>query len=133
MSSAQTSKAFWRVAAPYPQKGRSFSIWLNPNEREFLEFKAEGIPLGSYIKDRALADLPKKARRRGNIVDEKALAQALSLLGRSRLSSNLNQIARAANIGTLLLTPDVVEDIESACEAVRIVRKLLVEALGLKS
>lgn len=133
MSSPQTSEAFRRVAAPYPQKGRSFSIWLNPAERAFLEAKAGAAPLGSYIKDRALTDQPKKKRRRGNIADDKALAKALALLGQSRIGSNLNQIAKAANIGTLPVTPDIVEEIETACETIGIVRSLLIEALGLKA
>jgi hypothetical protein len=61
------------------------------------------------------------------------MAKALALLGQSRLASNLNQLAKAANIGTLPLTPDVEEDLQDACAHVWEIKALLIRALGLKS
>jgi hypothetical protein len=50
-------------------------------------------------------------RRSGLAIEgRKALAQALALLGRSRLSSNLNQLAHAANIGTLPIDLDTMAE-----------------------
>jgi hypothetical protein len=38
----------------------------------------------------------------------------LALLGRSRLANNLNQLAYAANIGSLPLTPETEEELQAA-------------------
>ncbi|MBV1800154.1 hypothetical protein [Siccirubricoccus sp. G192] len=50
---------------------------------------------------------PLRLRRTGLAVeDRQALAKALALLGESRLSSNLNQLAHMASIGALPVTPE---------------------------
>ncbi len=54
------------------------------------------------------------------------------MLGKSRLSANMNQIAKAANRGTLPLTPDLVGDLNAACSDIKYMRWLLVSSLGLK-
>lgn len=40
------------------------------------------------------------------------LALLLSELGQSRLASNINQLAKAANMGTLDITPEIEREIE---------------------
>lgn len=132
MTAPLTSQAFQGAASKPVAEARSFSIWLNAHERAFLEAQAGDAPLGAYIKSKALTDAPFNRRRRGTVADEKALAKVLALLGRSRIANNLNQLAKAANIGTLPLTSDVVEDIEEACRSVSEIRQLLIHALGLK-
>ena len=48
-----------------------------------------------------------RTRRSGlPVADREAHAQAVALLGRSRLASNLNQLARAVHIGVLPTTPE---------------------------
>lgn len=133
MSAAPTSRAFERAANKPKPPARSFSIWLNSNERALLEDRAGNAPLGAYIKSKALDGGQSSRKRRATVADEKALAKALSLLGQSRIANNLNQLAKAANIGTLPLTPDVADDLKEACHVVRETRALLIEALGLKS
>lgn len=91
------------------------------------------MPLGAYIKAKALGDKPLRIRRTGLAVeDRRTLAKALALLGRSRLSSNLNQLAHAANIGSLPMTPETEAELLSALRDVREMRRLLMAALGLK-
>ena len=63
--------------------------------------------------------------------DHKALAQVLAALGGSRLSSNLNQLARGVNTGTLPVLPETEEDIRQACADVATIRKALIDALDL--
>ncbi len=76
---------------------------------------------------------PVRRRRTGLAVeDRKALAQLLAMLGRSRLASNLNQLAHAANIGALPVTPDLETELNTALFDVRELRRLLLLALGLK-
>lgn len=118
---------------PKRRRQAPFAIRLNRSERARLEQEAAGAPLGTYIKAKALGDPPLRMRRTGHSVeDRQALAQALGLLGQSRLSSNLNQIAKLANTGSLPLTPEVEAELLAALHEVRTIRRLLMEALGLK-
>ena len=61
------------------------------------------------------------------------LAKSMGELGKSRLASNLNQIAKAANIGALPVSPELEDELSEACGAIQDMRDLLVKALGLKS
>lgn len=111
-----------------------FSLRLSLAERERLSDEAAGAPLGTYIKAKVLGGVPPLRMRRSGLAleDRKALAQALALLGRSHVANNLNQLAHAANSGSLALTPETESDLTAALEAVREMRTLLLTALGLK-
>jgi len=61
------------------------------------------------------------------------LACALSALGQSRLSNNLNQLARLAHIGALPLSPEVEAELMSAFADIRTIRDMLMKALGAAS
>lgn len=116
-------------------KPAPFSLRLTETERTRLLAEAKGAPLGAYIKARALGSaVPMQMRRSGLAVeDRQALAKALALLGNSRLASNLNQLAQAANFGALIVTPETEGELREACAVVREMRALLVMALGLKT
>lgn len=125
--------------APSPKKARKtraapFSLRLSDSERARLALEAAGAPLGAYIRAKVLGGtVPVRTRRSGLAVeDRRSLAEGLALLGRSRLASNLNQLAHAANIGALPLDPETLADLADAIDAVREVRRLLIAALGLK-
>lgn len=110
-----------------------FSIRLTESERERLTAEAKGMPLGAYIKAKALGDEPIARRNTGFAVeDRQALAQALALLGRSHIANNLNQLAHAANIGTLPMTPETEDNLRETIRAVRSIRTLLLRALGMR-
>lgn len=80
-----------------------------------------------------MAGKPIRARRTGlALEDRQALAQALAFLGRSRLANNLNQIAYAVNIGSLPVTPETEAELMAALNEVFKIRRLLMQALGLK-
>ena len=110
-----------------------FSLRLTFEERAMLEKAANGVPLGAYIKAVLFdGDLSKVRRRNTNpIADHEALGRVLGGLGGSRLSSNLNQLARAVNTGTLPVHPETEEDIRKACAEVAAMRAELIKALGL--
>lgn len=114
-----------------------FSLRLNGDERARLAMEAAGAPLGAFIKAKLLGGpMPaaRSARATGiSMQDRQAFAQALGLLGKSRLSSNLNQLARLANIGALPLTPEVEAELIAVLQEVRSIRALLLMALGLKA
>lgn len=129
---------FRTAAKPSARRRRPapFSIRLSATERERLINEADGAPLGGFIKARLLGGEPPPKRRKRVIApveDREMLARALSMLGRSRLSSNLNQLARLAHIGALPLTAEVEAELMSAFADIGTIRDLLVKALGLKS
>jgi hypothetical protein len=57
------------------------------------------------------------------------MAEALALLGQSRIANNLNQLAYQANIGALAIDEDTRGQIDEAYLFVAEMRGLLVKAL----
>jgi hypothetical protein len=123
------AKARQRAKRPAP-----FSLRLTETQRARLVHEANGVPLGGYIKAKLLASPAVRTRRTSlTVEDRKSLAQVLALLGQSRLANNLNQLAHAANIGALPVTPDIEDELRAALFEVRDLRRLLLTALGFKS
>ncbi|MFC5583805.1 hypothetical protein ACFPOD_01675 [Nitratireductor kimnyeongensis] len=116
-------------AAKYPPP---FSLRLTHAEKARLLAEAGRKPLGAYIRERLLgADAaPRKRLRNSPVKDQEALARALAALGQSRLSSNLNQLAKAVNTGSLPVTPETEADLQQACRDVSALRADLLRALG---
>ena len=73
---------------------------------------------------------PRRTRGKFPVKDQAALAKALALLGGSRLSQNLNQLARAVNIGALPVTPETEGQLREACRAVDEMRADLLRAIA---
>ncbi|SMD07222.1 plasmid mobilization relaxosome protein MobC [Primorskyibacter flagellatus] len=109
-----------------------FSLRLSKEERAKLETAAAGMPLGPFIKAKLLdGDLsPRRTRGGAPVKDHAALARALGLLGNLRLANNLNQLAKAANVGALPLSPEVEAELMATCAAVLAIRAELMKALG---
>ena len=57
---------------------------------------------------------------------------ALPGLGKSRLSSNLNQLARAVNSGSLPVSPETEKAILEACAEIKTMSNNLTKALGVE-
>lgn len=119
----------------YGQRGKRaapFSLRLTFEERAQIEKNAGSMPVGAYIKSLLLADdAPKyRARRKTPVADHAALAQVLACLGATRIANNLNQLAHATNIGSFYVDEDTKRAIREACNDVRIMRQLLMQALG---
>lgn len=66
------------------------------------------------------------------VEDRTALARTLALLGQSRISGNLNQLASLGHIGALAMTPETEEELRATLAEVRHIRRLLLAALGLR-
>ena len=111
-----------------------FSLRLTFEERAKLERDSAGMALGAYIRSRLLDPDLVAPRKRGKfpVKDHQALAQLLGLLGQSRLANNINQLARAANTGSLPVTPDVESALLSAVGDVSEMRQLLIQALNIE-
>lgn len=111
-----------------------FSIRFTDDEKARLLAAAGNLTLAAYIKARLFADLPAVPRQRSpSPCDRKMMSQALALLGQSRLSANMNQIARAANLGVLPLDPELIADLNAACSDIHFMRETLLAALGRKA
>ena len=110
-----------------------FSLRLTFGERAALEKAAAGMSLGAYIRSRLFVGNlpPRRTRGKFPVKDHTALGKVLGELGRSRLANNLNQLARAANSGSLPVTPDTEAELRRACAEVRQIRADLISALGL--
>ncbi len=111
-----------------------FSLRLTFEERAALEKEAGNKPLGAFIRSKLFrgSEAPRKQRTRSRkpLKDDKALAELLGKLGQSRLASNINQLAKASNTGSLPVTPDTEQALQNACNDVRVMRMLLMQALG---
>ena len=110
---------FQKSAKQKPKRSPPFSLRLTAEERTQLETDAGRQPLGGYIKSRLFDGSPPKRRRKtAPVYDDKQIATVLAVLGRSRLSQNMNQIDKAANTGTLDATPELHQEIIDACNEV---------------
>jgi len=108
------------------------TLRLTPEERERLEELAAGMTLSAYIRACVFAQEMRRRKHRPKTVvaDKKAAAEALALLGQSRIASNLNQLAYHANIGALEIGEVEKAQIAEAHAQVKSIRSLLMHALG---
>jgi len=109
-----------------------FSIRFTFEERARLDDERGRKTLAAHIRDRLFGQDAGLRRKPGNspIKDFEALGRVLGALGASRLSSNLNQLAKAVNTGSLPVTPETEADLVAACEEVKALRIDLLRALG---
>lgn len=110
-----------------------FSLRLTVEERAKLQELAGDMSLSSFIKDNLFKSTGVKLRRRRRkpIKDQKLIAQVLAVLGKSRLSQNMNQLAKACNTGTLPLLPEVEQELRQACADIKQMRLMLMQGMGL--
>lgn len=108
------------------------TLRMTPEERAKLEELAAGMTLSAYIRACVFAEDTKRRKKRPKTVveDKKAAAEALALLGQSRIASNLNQLAYHANIGALIVGAAEKEQIAEANAHLASIRSLLMQALG---
>lgn len=127
---AITSKTAGTARTRHPAP---FSLRLTHEERARLFAAAGRKPVGAYIRERLFGDEAAPRKRQGNspIKDHEALGRVLGALGASRLSSNLNQLAKAVNTGSLPVTPETEADLKKACREVSAMRADLLRALGI--
>lgn len=119
--------------APSTNRATPLSVRFTAAEKARLKELAGSMPIGQYIRAQSLqGNTVPRAARRSPVKDAEPLAQLLGLLGQSRLGSNLNQIAKAANQGSLPVTQEVEDDLRHACADVFEMRVLLLRALGLQ-
>jgi hypothetical protein len=111
-----------------------FSLRLTKAEKAYLKQQAGNRSLNAYMREKLLGDkaTPRKETRQPGIDDEQ-YAKLLGMLGDTRYSSNLNQLAKHANMGTLDVSNNTEQQLEDAYMAILAMRDALFMALGLKS
>ncbi len=124
------SVSFQSVSNPELDKRPTpFSLRLTRGERAMLDERAGNQPLGAYIRGQLLGEinLTKRRVQRKPKVSDKNLSMVMALLGDQRIASNLNQLARHANMGTLDVDDETLEQIQDACAAMIAVRNYLLD------
>lgn len=114
-----------------------FSLRLTFEERARLNDEAGDMTLSDYVRSKLFQDgytalLKPKRKRKTPIKDHAALAQVLALLGKSHIANNINQLARAANTGSLPVNIETERALNDAASDVARMRKMLIEALDLQ-
>lgn len=109
-----------------------FSLRLTAEERQKLDAAAGPQTIGDYIRSQLFETTSsRRTRFRRPLQDEQALSTVLAELGRSRLSSNLNQLAKAVHSGSLPVSKETEMAILEACAAVKGMSNNIAQALGL--
>ena len=107
------------------------SIRFSDTEKLALKEKAGNKPVGRYIRELVLADISDPGRKtRLSQHDHEAISRLTAKLGQSRISSNLNQLAKLANMGSLPVDDEVTADLNAACTHISEMRSSLLRALG---
>lgn len=115
--------------ADYPPP---FSLRLTYEERARLDAERGSKTLAAYIRERLFGvdAAPRKKRGNSPVQDKEALGRIAGALGQSRLSQNMNQLAKAVNSGSLPVTPETEAEIKEACREISEMRAELLAALG---
>lgn len=127
--SGRTAATFNKVAKGARVSLSPLTLRLTAAERTRLEELAVGMTLSAYARACLFAD-DAKLRPSDAVADKKAAAEALALLGQSRIASNLNQLAYHANIGALIVGETEKDQIAEANMHLLAIRALLMQALG---
>lgn len=141
--SGSLTDTFSRAAKPSPKAKRKapppITFRATEDERAAILKAAGAMSLSAFIRLKVLADLDIEAPRRkasrkrhAPSAELAVLAQILGGLGQSRLSQNMNQIAKAANMGALPVSAELETELFEACAAIQDMRKRLIEAMGVK-
>ena len=126
---------FNKIAKPEAKKADyppPFSLRLTYEERARLDAERGSKTLAAYIRERLFGvdAAPRKKRGNSPVQDKEALGRMAGALGQSRLSQNMNQLAKAVNSGSLPVTPETEAEIKEACREISEMRKELLAALG---
>lgn len=119
--------------AKQSERAAPLSIRFTDSEKVRLKDLAGSTPLGQYIREKVLDGASAtRARVQSPVKYAEPLGQLLALLGQSRLANNLNQLAKAANQGSLPVTAEIEAELQQACAHILEMRLLLLKALGIR-
>lgn len=118
------------------KKNNPFSpicLRVSPEEKARLEHDAGNMTLSAYIREKVLGEnaAPRKRRMKRPVKDQRTIAQLFALIKQTQSWNNLNQIAKAINSNTWMVSPESEKALQEACKAIIEIRSLLMKALGL--
>ena len=106
-------------------------IRLTVSERAQLDKLAGNRTVSAYVREKILGEHAQKRKiSRKPQMEDIQHASLLAALGQSRLSANVNQLAKHANMGTIDCTQDIQQQLEDASGAILAMRDALFMALG---
>lgn len=118
----------------------ALSIRLTERERERLEAAAGSMTIAAYVRLKVFgggdSTVHRKAytrRQTSPSAELVMLGQMLGGLGGSEIARSLHDLAEAAKIGALPVTPETEREIQTACSAVEDMSRRLIEAMGVKA
>lgn len=111
---------------------KHLSLRLTGDERSRLLADAGQTPMSAYIRSRLFGASARELAIRVPAPIETDLARLLAVLGQSEIAVSLRELAEAARVGALPLTPEAEHAIRSACDTVERMRADLLNALGLR-
>jgi len=118
-----------------PTKPVTFAFRMTLEDQAELDraANAAGMSRGVYAHWRVFAPQNPPPRSRGKfpVKDHQAISTVIAKLGQSRIANNLNQLTKAVNSGSLILTPEVIDDLRETRVHIAEIRVLLLAALGL--
>ena len=109
-----------------------YSIRFSDKERHDMEKIADGTPLAQFIKScvRHFLDNPDKLPKEPEFEPILTLiCKILGQLGKSRMASNINQLAKASNSGSLPVNPEVEKALMDASIALIMMREDLLKII----
>ena len=107
------------------------SIYFNWSQLDELDAMRQGQKRGTFIKE-AVFSAGKRLIKRYAETDRILIAKVLAALGKSRISSNINQLAKAANSGSLPVNEEVQKALLDACITIEWMKVTLIKAMGVK-
>ncbi|GAB5469812.1 MAG: hypothetical protein Kilf2KO_28420 [Rhodospirillales bacterium] len=122
-----------------PKRPPPFSIRFTDEERAQLRRDAGTLSLAAYIRLKLLCEdqspPPRKKlskKKHSPSAELAVLGQLLGTIGKSEIASSLSDIAGAAKIGALPVSPELEQELHEACVAIQHMRRELIAALGVK-
>lgn len=115
-----------------------FSIRFTWEERERLDRDAGKIALSAYVRHKLFdgetvsrkPQYTQKQRQPG--MDHATLARLLGMLGKSELGTSMIALALAAQSGSLPVSEELTEKLDTACDDIHAMRMALIMALNVK-
>ena len=117
---------FAKAAAAKRKRPAPLSIRITDEERAQLKLAAGNLSLNAYVRSRLFGNRgPAVTRAKAH-----DLAQVLGKLGQSHLAGSFRDLAEAARIGALPVTPETEYAIRKACADMAAMKSALMGALG---
>lgn len=133
--------AFKKVSeAPKKRKGSPpVSVRLSDEEYARLRRDAGALSMAAYIRLKVFGEEETAPRRKAYTLKKTSPSSELVMighmlggLGESEIAANLNDIANAARIGAMPMSPELEREVQAACDAVQDMKVRLAAALGVK-